>query len=99
MVLTALFAVPTGVGAAIWLEEFGRKNRFSQIIEINISNLAGVPSIIYGLLGLGIFVRVIGFGRSVLAGSLTMALLVLPIIIINAREALRAVPPSQREAA
>jgi len=99
ILLTALFAIPTGVAAAIWLEEVSRKNRLSQIIEINISNLAGVPSIIYGLLGLGIFVRVLGLGRSLIAGSLTMALLVLPIIIINAREALRAVPPSQREAA
>ena len=99
ILLTALFAIPTGIAAAIWLEEISRKNRLTQIIEINIANLAGVPSIIYGLLGLGIFVRVFGFGRSLLAGSLTMALLVLPIIIINAREALRAVPPSQREAA
>jgi phosphate transport system permease protein len=97
--LTAIFAIPTGMAAAIWLEEISRKNRLSQVIEVNISNLAGVPSIIYGLLGLGIFVRVLGLGRSLLAGSLTMALLVLPIIIINAREALRAVPPSQREAA
>jgi phosphate transport system permease protein len=97
--LTALFAIPTGIAAAIWLEEISQKGRLSQIIEVNIANLAGVPSIIYGLLGLGIFVRVLGFGRSLLAGSLTMALLVLPIIIINAREALRAVPPSQREAA
>jgi phosphate transport system permease protein len=99
ILLTALFAIPTGIAAAIWLEEVSQKNRLSQFVEINISNLAGVPSIIYGLLGLGIFVRVLGLGRSLIAGSLTMALLVLPIIIINAREALRAVPPSQREAA
>jgi phosphate transport system permease protein len=99
ILLTALFAIPTGIAAAIWLEEISRKNRLAQIIEINIANLAGVPSIIYGLLGLGIFVRVMGLGRSLIAGSLTMALLVLPIIIINAREALRSVPPSQREAA
>jgi phosphate transport system permease protein len=97
--LTALFALPTGVAAAVWLEEIGGKGRLSRIVEVNIANLAGVPSIIYGLLGLGIFVRTFGFGRSLLAGSLTMALLVLPIIIINTREALRAVPSSQREAA
>jgi phosphate transport system permease protein len=99
LVLTGLFALPTGVAAAIWLEEVAQKGRLSQLIEVNISNLAGVPSIIYGLLGLGIFVRTFGFGRSLLAGSLTMALLVLPIVIVNAREALRAVPSSQREAA
>jgi phosphate transport system permease protein len=99
LALTALFALPTGVAAAIWLEEIGGRGRLSRIIEVNIANLAGVPSIIYGLLGLGIFVRTFGFGRSILAGSLTMALLVLPIIIINTREALRAVPSSQREAA
>jgi phosphate transport system permease protein len=97
--LTALFALPTGVAAAVWLEEIGGRGRLSRIVEVNIANLAGVPSIIYGLLGLGIFVRTFGFGRSLLAGSLTMALLVLPIIIINTREALRAVPSSQREAA
>jgi phosphate transport system permease protein len=98
--LTALFALPTGVAAAIWLEEISdRRNRLSRLIEVNIANLAGVPSIVYGLLGLGVFVRVLGFGRSITAGALTMALLVLPIVIINTREALRAVPPSQREAA
>ena len=97
--LTALFALPTGVAAAVWLEEIGRRGRLSQLIEINISNLAGVPSIIYGLLGLGLFVRALQLERSVLAGALTMSLLVLPIIIINTREALRAVPRSQREAA
>jgi phosphate transport system permease protein len=97
--LTALFALPTGVAAAVWLEEIGRRGRLSQLIEINISNLAGVPSIIYGLLGLGLFVRALQLERSVLAGALTMSLLVLPIVIINTREALRAVPRSQREAA
>jgi phosphate transport system permease protein len=98
--ITAAFALPTGIAAAIWLEEIAdKRNWLSRIVEVNIANLAGVPSIIYGLLGLGIFVRVFGFGRSILAGSLTMGLLVLPIIIINTREALRAVPPSQREAA
>ncbi|MBI4497746.1 MAG: phosphate ABC transporter permease PstA [Chloroflexi bacterium] len=97
--LTALFALPTGIAAAVWLEEYPRKNWLSRIIELNIANLAGVPSIIYGLLGLGLFVRAMQLERSVLAGALTMALLVLPVIILNAREALRAVPPSQREAA
>jgi phosphate transport system permease protein len=98
--LTALFALPTGVAAAVWLEEYQiRKNWLSRLVEVNISNLAGVPSIIYGLLGLGLFVRALHLERSVLAGALTMALLVLPIIIINTREALRAVPGSQREAA
>ncbi|HEX2035026.1 MAG TPA: phosphate ABC transporter permease PstA [Chloroflexota bacterium] len=97
--LTTLFAVPTGVAAAVWLEEYTRRNWLSRVIEVNISNLAGVPSIIYGLLGLGLFVRTLELGRSLLAGSLTMALLVLPIIIINCREAIRAVPRSQREAA
>jgi phosphate transport system permease protein len=95
----ALVAIPTGVATAVWLEEIARRGRLSQFVEINISNLAGVPSIIYGLLGLGLFVRWLSLGRSLLAGILTMALLVLPIIIINTREALRAVPPSQREAA
>jgi len=99
LVLTAAFAIPTGVAAGIWLEEIGTRGRLSRFIEVNIANLAGVPSIIYGLLGLGLFVRGFGLGRSLLAGSLTMALLVLPVIIINTREALRAVPPSQREAA
>ena len=98
MILTALFAFPVGVGAAIYLEEYARHHWFSKIIEVNIANLAGVPSIIYGLLGLELFVRAMGFDRSLLAGALTMALLVLPIIIISGREALRAVPPSIREA-
>jgi phosphate transport system permease protein len=99
LTLTAFFALPTGIAAAIWLEEVAQKGRLSRLVEVNISNLAGVPSIIYGLLGLGIFVRVLGLGRSLIAGSLTMALLVLPIVIVNAREAIRAVPSSQREAA
>jgi phosphate transport system permease protein len=98
MAFTALFAVPVGIGAAIYLEEFAPRNWLTRIIETNINNLAGVPSIIYGLLGLTVFVRVMDLGRSVMAGSLTMALLVLPIIIVAAREGLRAVPPSIREA-
>ena len=97
MGLTALFAIPVGVGAAIYLEEFAPRNAFTKIIETNINNLAGVPSIIYGLLGLTIFVRVMALERSVLAGALTMSLLVLPIIIVASREGLRAVPPSIRE--
>jgi phosphate transport system permease protein len=96
--LTALMAFPIGVGAAIYLEEYAPDNRFTRFIEINIANLAGVPSIIYGLLGLGLFVRGLELGRSVLAGSMTMALLVLPIIIVSGREAIRAVPQSLRQA-
>ena len=99
MVITAAIAFPLGVGAAIYLEEYARRNWFSRMIQVNVSNLAGVPSIIYGLLGLQVFVRVLEFERSVLAGACTMALLVMPIIIVSAQEALRTVPPSMREAA
>ena len=95
--LTALISVPLGVGAAIYLEEYGGRGRLSRIIEINIANLAGVPSIIYGLLGLGLFVRAMRMGPSVLAGASTLALLALPVVIISTREALRAVPKSLRE--
>ena len=95
--VTAALAVPLGVAAAVYLEEYGRRGRLSRFIEINISNLAGVPSIIYGLLGLGLFVRFMGMGRSVLAGACTLALLVLPVVILATREALRAVPKSLRE--
>ena len=98
MVLTALFSVPVGLGAALYLEEFAPHNWLSKAIETNINNLAGVPSIIYGLLGLTLFVRVMDLGRSVLAGGLTMSLLVLPIIIVASREGLRSVPASIREA-
>ena len=97
--LTAIIALPLGVGAALYLEEYAKKGRLSSIIEINIANLAGVPSIIYGLLGLGVFVRALGLGRSLIAGALTMALLVLPIIVMVTREALRTVPGHLREAA
>jgi phosphate transport system permease protein len=97
--LTALFAYPLGVGAAIYLEEYAPDNLLTRLIQLNIANLAGVPSIIYGLLGLGLFVRALQLERSVLAGALTMALLILPIIIISSRESLRAVPSSIREAA
>jgi phosphate transport system permease protein len=96
--LTAAIAIPLGVAAAIHLEEYERKGPLAGLIEINIANLAGVPSIIYGLLGLGLFVRAMGMGRSVLAGSATLALLVLPVVILSTREALRAVPKSLREA-
>ncbi len=99
ILLTAAMALPVGVGAALYLEEYGKKGRLSNLIEVNISNLAGVPSIIYGLLGLEMFVRTIGLGRSLLAGAGTMALLILPIIIISSREALRTVPLSVREGA
>jgi len=103
MLLTAFFSFPVGVGAAIYLEEYAEKGGFglgwfSRLIDISIANLAGVPSIIYGLLGLAIFVRFLALGRSLLAGALTLALLVLPVIIIGCREALRTVPDSIREA-
>lgn len=98
--LTAGVAVPVGIGAAIYLEEYtNQASRLNRIIEINVANLAGVPSIIYGLLGLEVFVRAMRLERSLLAGALTLALLVLPIIIISAREAIRAVPNTIREAA
>ena len=93
-----MLALPLGIGAAVYLEEYGSTAWFNRLIEINIANLAGVPSIIYGLLGLGLFVRTLGFGRSVLAGAATLALLVLPIVILATREALRTVPSSIREA-
>jgi phosphate transport system permease protein len=95
--VTTALALPVGIAAAIYLEEYGTGNWLARLIEINIANLAGVPSIIYGLLGLGLFVRMFGFGRSVLAGSATLALLVLPVVILSTREALRTVPKSLRE--
>jgi len=96
--LTAVLTLPAGVGAAIYLEEYGKRSRLAALIEINIANLAGVPSVIYGLLGLGLFVRTLGLGRSILAGAATLSLLVLPIVILSSREALRTVPHSLREA-
>jgi phosphate transport system permease protein len=96
--LTAIIAIPLGVAAGIYLQEYGKKNRMANIVELNIANLAGVPSIIYGLLGLEIFVRVLHFGGSLLAGAFTLALLILPIIVVATREALKAVPNSLREA-
>ncbi|HEX6209406.1 MAG TPA: phosphate ABC transporter permease PstA, partial [Methylomirabilota bacterium] len=95
--LTGLLALPLGVAAAIYLEEYGTRSRVARLIELNIANLAAVPSIIYGLLGLGLFVRALAFERSVLAGAATLALLVLPVVILTTREALRAVPMSIRE--
>ncbi len=98
--LTAVVAVPIGVAAAVYLEEYtNQSSRLSRIIEVNVANLAGVPSIIYGLLGLELFVRGMRLDRSLLAGALTLALLVLPIVIIASREAIRAVPGTIREAA
>ncbi|MGH9179559.1 MAG: phosphate ABC transporter permease PstA [Acidimicrobiales bacterium] len=99
MGLTALLSFPIGVGAAIYLEEFAPRNRLTRLIEANIANLAGVPSVVYGILGLGVFVRFFGMGPSLLAGGLTLAVMSLPVIIIAAREALRAVPESIRLAA
>jgi phosphate transport system permease protein len=98
ILLTAAFSLPVGVGAAVYLEEYEGKTWWARVIEVNIANLAGVPSIVYGLLGLELFVRALKLERSLLAGALTMALLVLPIIIISSREALRTVPNSIREA-
>lgn len=99
MGLTAVFSLPIGVGAAIYLEEFAPRNRLTNFIEANIANLAGVPSVVYGILGLGVFVRFMGMGPSLLAGGLTLAVMSLPLIIIACRESLRAVPESIRLAA
>lgn len=96
---TILIALPIGIMSAIYLQEYGTKNWFAKIVEINISNLAGVPSIIYGILGLTIFVRAFGLGNSILAAALTLALLIMPVIIVATREAIKAVPDSLREAA
>jgi phosphate transport system permease protein len=94
--LTALLSFPLGVATAIWLEEYARESRFKRIIETNIANLAGVPSIVYGILGLALFVRVFALGRSILSASLTLALLILPVVIIASQEAIKAVPSSIR---
>jgi phosphate transport system permease protein len=96
--LTTLIALPIGVAAGIYLEEYSKKRKLSALLEINISNLAGVPSIIYGLLGLEVFVRIMNLGASVIAGSLTLSLLILPIIIVATREAIKAVPTSIKDA-
>lgn len=99
MFVTALFAVPISIAAAIYLEEYADKNWVTDIIEINISNLAGVPSIIYGLLALGLFVYMFGFGQSILSAGLTLALLIMPIIVVATREAMRSIPQVIREGA
>ena len=97
ILLTAALALPVGVAAAIYLEEYGSRSRVARFIELNIANLAAVPSIIYGLLGLGLFVRLMGMGQSVMAGAATLALLALPVVILSTREALRTVPSTIRE--
>lgn len=98
MAVTAPVSLILGVGTAIYLEEYAKKNRWTRFIQINISNLAGVPSIVFGLLGLTIFVRLLEMGRSIMAGGLTMSLLILPIIVVAAQEAIRAIPNDQYEA-
>ncbi len=98
LIFTTIIAFPVGVGAGIYLEEYGKSSKLSTLLEVNIANLAGVPSVIYGLLGLGIFVRLMNMGSSIIAGALTLSLLILPIIIVATREAIRAVPSSIRQA-
>jgi phosphate transport system permease protein len=97
MVVTAFFAVPLGVAAGVYLEEYARKNWVTDLIEINITNLAGVPSIVYGLLALGLFVYQFGLGQSILSAGLTLALLILPVVIVATREAIRSIPQAIRE--
>ncbi|GMV07896.1 MAG: phosphate transport system permease protein PstA [Gemmatimonadota bacterium] len=97
--LTAVISFPVSVAAAIYLEEYAPRNWVTRLIQLNIANLAGVPSIVYGILGLAVFVRALGFDRSILSGALTLSLLTLPVIIIASQEAIRAVPSSIREAA
>jgi phosphate transport system permease protein len=99
MIVTAVAAIPIGVGAGVYLEEYAPKNWFTALIEINIANLAGVPSIVYGLMALGLFVYQFRFGQSILSAGLTLALLIRPIVIVATRESIRAVPSSMREAA
>ncbi|MED3660724.1 phosphate ABC transporter permease PstA [Ureibacillus sp. FSL K6-8385] len=98
MLVVAPTSVILGVATAVYLEEYAKKNRFNDFIRANISNLAGVPSVVFGLLGLTIFVRMLGLGKSILAAGLTMSLLILPVIIVAAQEAIRTVPKEQREA-
>jgi phosphate transport system permease protein len=99
MLVTFLTAVPMGVAAGLYLEEYAPKNWFSDLIEINVTNLAGVPSIVYGLLALGLFVYILGLGQSILTAGLTLGLLILPIVIVSTRESIRAIPVAIREAA
>ncbi len=99
MVVTAFAAIPVGVAAAVYLEEYAPKNWVTDVIEINITNLAGVPSIVYGLLALGLFVYAFGFGQSILSAGLTLALLILPVVVVATREAIRSIPGAIREGA
>lgn len=99
MLVTAAAAVPLGIASGVYLEEYARKNWFTDLIEINVTNLAGVPSIVYGLLALGVFVYGFGFGQSILTAGLTLGLLILPIIIVATREAIRSIPQHIREGA
>ena len=99
LLLTAAIAFPLSVGAAVYLEEYAPKNWFTRLVQVNIANLAGVPSIVHGILGLALFVRWMGLGRSLLAGALTLSVLILPVVIIASQEAIRAVPDSIRQAA
>lgn len=99
VLLTATISFPLGVGAALYLEEYAPQNLLTSFIRLNISNLAGVPSIVYGILGLALFVEALAFGRSVLSGALTLSLLILPVIIIVSQEAIRSVPMADREGA
>ena len=99
MALTGLFAVPLSIGAAIYLTEYAERGRLYHLIQLNIANLAGVPSVLYGILGLGLFVRLLELERSLLSGALTMSLLIMPILIMASQEALKAVPVSIRESA
>jgi len=99
MLITAATAIPFGIGAGIYLEEYARRSWVTNLIEVNVTNLAGVPSIIYGLLALSLFVYALDFGQSILSAGLTLALMILPVIIVSTREAIRAIPVSIREAA
>lgn len=99
MLVTAVVGIPLGVAAAIYLEEYARKTWMTELIEVTVTNLAGVPSIIYGLLALGLFVYILGLGESILVAGLTLALLILPVVIVTTREAIRAIPVEIREAA
>jgi len=99
MLVTTFSAVPVGIAAGVYLEEYARRNWITDVIEINVTNLAGVPSIVYGLLALGLFVYGLGFGQSILSAGLTLGLLILPVVIVSTREAIRSVPVAMREAA
>ncbi|HSQ33577.1 MAG TPA: ABC transporter permease subunit, partial [Peptostreptococcaceae bacterium] len=98
IVITILIAFPLGVGTALYLEEYAPKNKLTSLIQININNLSGIPSVVYGIFGLTLFVRLLGLGRSIMAGSLTMALLILPLIIVSSQESLKTVPRELKEA-